>query len=123
MADEKFFPPKVDKTTGAAMIGDYPLNHRRRAEALAAAGIETDPEGLVTPELIADAGDRVARLEKASAAEEKRLAAEKAAADKEAAAVEKEAAKQAEADAKAIAAAEADNATEAAAPGAADKGE
>lgn len=52
---------------GFAMLGDYPLNHRLRAEALATAGVATDPDGAVSDELIAATKDRLAQ-EKADAA-------------------------------------------------------
>jgi len=61
-------PPKHDAVTGVALYGDLPLNHRLRAEALADAGETEDPDGLITPELIADA---VGRLAADRAAEEK----------------------------------------------------
>lgn len=54
-------PPKTDEATGVAMQGDYPLNSRLRAEALAQAGKATDPDALITDELIADAADRLQR--------------------------------------------------------------
>lgn len=40
--------------------GDLPLNHRLRAEALAVAGLEEDPEGLISEELIAGTAERLA---------------------------------------------------------------
>lgn len=43
----------------------YPHNHRLRAEAFVADGIETDPDGLISDELIADTR---ARLEAEAAA-------------------------------------------------------
>lgn len=56
--------PRTDKS-GRAMLGDYPFNHRLRAEALSAAGVEKDPDGVVTPAAIVAAGARVAALEAA----------------------------------------------------------
>jgi len=40
--------------------GGLPLNHRLRAEALVAAGEKKDPDGLISPELIADTAERMA---------------------------------------------------------------
>jgi len=65
---------------GFAIDGGYPANHRLRAEALVADGKDADPDGIVTPELIASTGERV----KAEAAEAETR--ERAAADAEAAA-------------------------------------
>ena len=68
MADEKpteTAPPATDPETGVAMDGDFPHNHRLRAEALAKAGKDSDPDGLVSDDLIADAS---ARLERNAAA-------------------------------------------------------
>lgn len=56
--------PRTDGA-GVTMDGDYPANHRLRAEALAADGKSEDPLGYVSPELIADAGARVAAETKA----------------------------------------------------------
>jgi hypothetical protein len=63
----KTAPPVIRPVDGVAMQGDYPLNSRLRAEALAAAGVDRDPEALVTAELIADAKERMANLTKAAA--------------------------------------------------------
>jgi hypothetical protein len=68
--------PTADKETGVATYGEFPLNHRLRAEALAKAKLEKDPDGIVTPELIVDAGER---LEREAKAEEEAKAAELAA--------------------------------------------
>lgn len=46
---------------GTFLAGQFPLNHRLRAEALAASGAKSDPDGLIGPELIADAEKRLAR--------------------------------------------------------------
>jgi len=56
--------PRTDEA-GVAMDGDYPANHRLRAEALAADNKVEDPDNIVSPELIADAADRVEAEEKA----------------------------------------------------------
>lgn len=45
-------PPKVDEN-GVHYFGDYPANHRLRAEALRKARLKHDPDGLITPEMIA----------------------------------------------------------------------
>lgn len=77
MADKtetETLPPAMDAETGVAMDGEFPHNHRLRAEAMAAAGVETDEAGLISDELIADAKERLAR-EKAAA--EKAVAGEK----------------------------------------------
>lgn len=69
MADEtptETAPPAIIAETGVAMDGDYPHNHRLRAEALAKAGEASDPDGIVTDELIADAGERIEREEEAN---------------------------------------------------------
>jgi len=57
---------------GFAMHGDYPLNGRLRAEALATAGLETDPDGMIGDDLIADAAGRLERQRD----EDARIAAE-----------------------------------------------
>jgi len=57
--------PATDPETGLAMHGKYPLNSLLRAEALAKAGKDADPDGLVDAEAIKDAGVRAARLAKA----------------------------------------------------------
>lgn len=54
-------PPAIDPDTGVALVGGYPLNHRLRAEALAQDGKAEDPDGVVSPELIADASARMKR--------------------------------------------------------------
>jgi len=64
--DETWSPPKFEEETGIALDGHgLPLNHRLRAERLADAGKDEDPGGLISPELIADAGDRLAAERKA----------------------------------------------------------
>lgn len=65
--DDMTAPAKTDPKTGTTYVGKYPLNHRKRAEALAAAGKTEDPDGLIEPDLIADAKARVARLDAAEA--------------------------------------------------------
>ena len=55
-----------------------PHNHRLRAEVLAKRGSKVDPDGLITPELIADTADRLANE---SAAEKPAKPAKKPAAD------------------------------------------
>lgn len=45
---------------GVAMLGDYPLNFRLRAEAMAAAGVTTDPDGAISDDLIASTVERLA---------------------------------------------------------------
>lgn len=68
--------PIEDKDTGVPMVGSYPLNHRLRAEALAAAGEAEDPDALISPALIADAKGRLdGQAEAARLAEEERLKA------------------------------------------------
>jgi hypothetical protein len=69
-------PPVHEKETGIAMVGDYPLNSRLRAEALAKAGVDEDPDELITPALIEDAKGRLERAAEAERIiEEERLAA------------------------------------------------
>lgn len=63
-AAETFNPPKTNEA-GFAMSGDYPLNSRLRAEALAQAGKETDPDGIVSDEDIAGTVKRLAAEAKA----------------------------------------------------------
>lgn len=77
MADEKdeaqdTRPPVVDAATGVHMAGadgKYPLNHRLRAEAMAADGVTTDPDGLIGDDVIADAAKRLKAEPKAEAVE------------------------------------------------------
>lgn len=52
-------PPALIEKTGVALVGDYPANHRLRAEALATAKLDKDPDGLITDDLIADAAKRL----------------------------------------------------------------
>lgn len=52
-------PAATDKETGVALDGDYPHNHRLRAEAMARDELAEDPDGLISPELIADATRRL----------------------------------------------------------------
>lgn len=66
-APDDWSPAKVDEETGIALDGhDLPLNHRLRAEALADAGETSDPADTVSPELIADAADRLERERRAT---------------------------------------------------------
>lgn len=58
-------PPALDPVTGLTMVGGYPLNGRLRAAALADAGKKSDPQGLVTPELISAHADRLANYDAA----------------------------------------------------------
>lgn len=51
----------IDAATGFATDGKWPVNGRLRAEAMAAAGETTDPDGIVSDELIAATKDRVER--------------------------------------------------------------
>jgi hypothetical protein len=51
---------------GVALLNDYPVNHRLRAEAMARDGLSSDPDGMITPELITDAAERL-DAEKAAA--------------------------------------------------------
>lgn len=70
-------PPQFEAETGIAIDGDgLPVNHRLRAERLSDAGDEQDPGGMIAPDLIADAGQR---LEAQRAADDKALAAAEAA--------------------------------------------
>ena len=45
--------PKADKKTGLVMHGDFPLSGPARAQALVDAGLDEDPDGILTPEQIA----------------------------------------------------------------------
>jgi hypothetical protein len=58
----------ADIDDGVAIEGaaGLPHNHRLRAEALVAKGKAEDPDGIISPELIADTKERLAR-EKAPA--------------------------------------------------------
>jgi hypothetical protein len=65
-------PARPDAESGVYHEGEYPHNHRLRAEALSAAGKAEDPDGIVD----ADAGERLAAQAKADEeAEAARLAA------------------------------------------------
>lgn len=63
-------PPKVREEDGVQLQGDsgLPANHRLRAEALVARGARSDPDGIISKELIADTAKRL-QAEKAEAAE------------------------------------------------------
>jgi len=63
-------PPKADDN-GVALHGDYPLNLRLRAEALAKDGKDSDPDDRVSPDTIAEAGARLKRAEAAEAERER----------------------------------------------------
>lgn len=60
-------PPAMDAETGVAMDGEFPHNHRLRAEAMARAGVETDEAGVITDELIAETVERLKRDDAAAA--------------------------------------------------------
>jgi len=51
-------PPKTDDA-GIVQYGQFPLNHRMRAEAMARAGVTTDEMGLIGDDLIAETVDRL----------------------------------------------------------------
>ncbi|MBA2718521.1 MAG: hypothetical protein H0U52_04630 [Chloroflexi bacterium] len=69
-------PPAIEADTGIALDGDYPVNHRLRAERLVAEGKTSDPGGVISDELIAGT---VTRMEGEKRAEAERLADEEAA--------------------------------------------
>jgi len=85
MADDapEWSPPKLDEKTGVALHGDYPVNSRLRAEALASDGKAEDPDGLVSRELIEDAGKRLA-ADREAEAEARRISPRMTVADLEA---------------------------------------
>lgn len=62
--DAPMQPPRQTET-GVAMIatenGEYPANHRLRAEAMARAGVTTDKDELISDELIASTKERLER--------------------------------------------------------------
>lgn len=61
--EPEWSPPRVEKETGIAIDGDdLPVNHRLRAERLALDGKDSDPGGVVSNDLIADAGERLDRV-------------------------------------------------------------
>lgn len=70
-------PPKT-ADDGNPLDGKWPHNHRLRAEALARAGKEKDPDGLIAPDLIADTAQRIADEDAFEAAEADRIKAEEA---------------------------------------------
>jgi hypothetical protein len=45
---------------GFAIQGQFPANHRLRAEALVAANLTSDPDGIIPDDLVTDARDRIA---------------------------------------------------------------
>lgn len=56
-----FSPEALEEGTGVALTGDgLPVNHRLRAERLAAMGATTDDAGLIDDDLIANTSDRLA---------------------------------------------------------------
>lgn len=55
----EFSPPLVEADTGIALDGDYPVNHRLRAERLAEEGKDSDPGGVISDELIAATKERL----------------------------------------------------------------
>jgi len=67
---ETWQEPQSEANTGIAIDGEHglPLNHRLRAERLADEGKKEDPGGLISPEVIADAKDRLAGEAKAAKA-------------------------------------------------------
>lgn len=62
--DAAFRAQGIDPATGFATDGEWPINLRLRAEAMAAAGVSTDPQSLVSDELIASTKDRLAAEER-----------------------------------------------------------
>lgn len=69
-APKDWQPQQVDEA-GVYLAGEsgLPVNHRLRAEALAKARRKSDPDGIITDELIADTADRL-RAEREAAAKE-----------------------------------------------------
>lgn len=61
--------PPVNEA-GFPLVGGYPLNSRLRSEALAQAGVTTDPDGIVSDEHIAATGAQLEAVAKAEAAAE-----------------------------------------------------
>jgi hypothetical protein len=61
-------PPATVEGTGVALYGAWPDNHRLRAEALARAGEEADPDGIISNDLIAETASRLEREDAAAAA-------------------------------------------------------
>lgn len=51
--------PQRQDENGVFMAGDYPANHRLRAEALAKARRKSDPDGIISDDLIEQAGARL----------------------------------------------------------------
>jgi hypothetical protein len=64
--DAPMNPPKTT-SEGVAVIetpnGEYPVNHRLRAEAMARDGLTTDKDGRISDELIAATAERLDREE------------------------------------------------------------
>src|SRR5215213_4226322 len=69
--EPEFSPPAIEADTGIALDGEYPINHRLRAERLVRKGEESDPDGVISDELVAntkgrlEAEDRAAEVLKA----------------------------------------------------------
>lgn len=69
-------PARPDPESGVYHEGEYPHNHRLRAEALSKDGKAEDPDGIVDADMIKGAGERLAAQAKAEEeAEAARLAA------------------------------------------------
>ncbi len=51
--------PQAANEDGIYMTGDYPTNHRLRAEALSKARRKSDPDGIIDEDLIASTSDRL----------------------------------------------------------------
>jgi hypothetical protein len=62
----------IDPGTGFAHDGEWPVNSRLRAEAMARGGVSTDPAGFISDDLIAETKGRLAE----EAAEAERLTTE-----------------------------------------------
>jgi hypothetical protein len=63
--------PQQTDDSGVFLSGELPTNHRLRAEALAKARRKSDPDGLISDDLIADAADRLRNEREAEAASRK----------------------------------------------------
>ena len=58
--------PEAENGVAPEGASGLPHNHRLRAEALVSGGKSEDPDGVITPELIADTKERLAREESAA---------------------------------------------------------